>query len=343
MRASLEPFIQCPNCRHSQFENALTDLQYSEFRGGYLACASCKKKYTLKDGIADFLADPTPEILKESEGAHAEIRIHTKEGEKFRVDKESIQRFKNLFLSMPYGDDSYFFKEGGSFQNFSESAHRFYTLVDRWKIGPGQRVLEIGAGFCWASRELAKKGCDLVSIDICNYLEIADLYIRDNLFFERFYADMDVLPFKDGTFDIIFAAAAIHHSSDLEKTFKEFKRVLKPGGRLIMINECFIGLLEKPPANPEDFAFNDHYFSVPHWETCLKKTGFKYKTTYLSFLKDYVERKKTRRFKNNFKLSCAKFVVACPPLDNFISWVTIPLRVLTKPRSVMIEATKPGA
>src|SRR5262249_9697652 len=161
------------------------------------------------------------------------------------------------------GDGSYYFREGGSFQNFPEGAHRFFGLVDRWGFKPGARVLEIGAGFCWASREIAKRGAELVTIDICDYLKIADLYLEQGLFFERLYADMNHLPFRDGSFDVVFAAAAVHHSSDLAETFRELRRVLKPGGRIVLLNECFVGMLEKAQVHAEDFAFNDHYYPVP--------------------------------------------------------------------------------
>ncbi|MFA6423395.1 MAG: class I SAM-dependent methyltransferase [Patescibacteria group bacterium] len=45
-------------------------------------------------------------------------------------------------------------------------------------------------------------------------------------------ADMDDIPFKNNTFDYIFSRNSIHYSADLQKTFAEISRVLKPGGKL---------------------------------------------------------------------------------------------------------------
>jgi len=48
--------------------------------------------------------------------------------------------------------------------------------------------------------------------------------------------DAENLSFPDNTFDVIYAAGCLHHV-DLDRTFKELHRVLKPEGR-IMCNEA---------------------------------------------------------------------------------------------------------
>jgi len=341
MRAGLLPILRCLKCHSSEFQTRIQSEFYEEWREGFIICHSCGFKYPLDHGISNFLVDPNAEIKKEIEGAESEIRIHDKSGESFKVTQESIERFSHLFESMPFGDDSYFFKEGGSFQNFAEGAHRFYDQAERWNFKPGLKVLEIGAGFCWASREIAKKGCDLVSIDICKYLYIADIYLKKGLFFERMYADMNELPFKDESFDVLFAAATIHHSSNLSETFKEFSRVIKKGGRIILLNECFVGILEKAQVHGEDFAYNDHYYPVAQWNQGLKNSGFKnIKISYLSIFKDYVERKKARGAKNTFKTKLAGAISSKPALDKFISFPMIPFRLAFRPKSVLIEAER---
>lgn len=55
-------------------------------------------------------------------------------------------------------------------------------------------------------------------------------------------ADAEELPFPDDTFDLVMGHAFIHHVPDLDKAFSEFRRVLKPGGRLIIAGEpTFLG------------------------------------------------------------------------------------------------------
>ena len=320
--------------------DALTGL-YNEYREGTLLCGTCNKLFPIDDGIADFLAEPSPEILKERKASSQEARIKTEAGDEFFINPKTIEKFSNLFMSLPKGDGSYFFKDGGSFQNFAEGSHRFFDLFDSWNIKSGMKVLELGAGFCWASREFAKKGCDVVAVDITDYLKIADLYLKNGLFFERFYADMDKLPFDNDSFDLIFAAATIHHSSDLGKTFKELNRVLRKNGKIILLNECFIGVLEKPQQHAEDFGYNDHYYPVGQWQKAIKESGFsRVKVTFLSFLRDYVARKESRGAKLDLKLRFAKAITRVPVIDRLLSAILIPHRIFFRPRSVLIEATK---
>ncbi len=341
MRRNIIKILKCPLCGGGPFNiEAITGL-YDEYRDGTLLCATCKKPFPLKEGIVDFLPEPSPEIVKEQKASSQEARVKTAKGDEFFINPETIKKFSKLFMSLPKGDGSYFFKAGGSFQNFAEGAHRFFGLFDSWEIKPGMRVLELGAGFCWASREFAKKGCDVVAVDITDYLKVADIYLKDGLYFERIYADMDKLPFENDSFDIIFAAATIHHSSDLDKTFKELNRVLKKDGRMILLNECFVGVFEKPQQHPDDFGYNDHYYPIWQWQKAIKKNGFsKIKVTFLSFLKDYVARKEARGGKASFKLRLAKTIIRVPAIDKLLSIILIPHRILFRPRSVLIEATK---
>jgi len=43
------------------------------------------------------------------------------------------------------------------------------------------------------------------------------------------------LPVDDGTFDFVCMSFALRHVADLRAAFEEFKRVLKPGGRLLIV------------------------------------------------------------------------------------------------------------
>jgi SAM-dependent methyltransferase len=62
-------------------------------------------------------------------------------------------------------------------------------------------------------------------------------------YFDRVIADGEKLPFRGGVFDLVFCAAALHHSSNLPLLLQNIGRVARPGGRLCAINEPVIGLL----------------------------------------------------------------------------------------------------
>ena len=50
-------------------------------------------------------------------------------------------------------------------------------------------------------------------------------------------ADAEDLPYPDATFDLVVGHAVLHHLPDLDAAFAGFRRVLKPGGRLVIAGE----------------------------------------------------------------------------------------------------------
>jgi len=49
--------------------------------------------------------------------------------------------------------------------------------------------------------------------------------------------DAERLPFPDNSFDLVFGHAILHHIPDLDAAFSEFRRVLRPGGRIAFCGE----------------------------------------------------------------------------------------------------------
>ncbi len=49
--------------------------------------------------------------------------------------------------------------------------------------------------------------------------------------------EAEALPFADGSFDLIFGHAVLHHIPDLSRAFSEFHRVLRPGGTVAFCGE----------------------------------------------------------------------------------------------------------
>jgi ubiquinone/menaquinone biosynthesis C-methylase UbiE len=105
----------------------------------------------------------------------------------------------------------------------------FYREAIRRHLQPGQRVLDAGCGrylrFC---RELSDTvsafGVDLDQLDTDN---------RRSPFGVR--ADVSRLPFPDGHFDMVISRSVIEHLADPPQVFREISRVLRPGGRVVLI------------------------------------------------------------------------------------------------------------
>lgn len=48
--------------------------------------------------------------------------------------------------------------------------------------------------------------------------------------------DSEHLPFADGTFDVVTCSNSFHHYPHQQEVIREFRRVLRPGGRLMLID-----------------------------------------------------------------------------------------------------------
>lgn len=113
----------------------------------------------------------------------------------------------------------------------------------------GKEVLCVGSGGGQQAPIVAAAGANVVSVDISQEQLNKDLEVayRDGLKLMTIKADMsDLSDFEDSTFDLVINAASTVFVSDVEKVWREFYRVLKPGG------ELFAGMM-----NPSFFMF-DH-------------------------------------------------------------------------------------
>jgi malonyl-CoA O-methyltransferase len=103
------------------------------------------------------------------------------------------------------------------------------------KITP-RSILDIGAGTGHATAELAKRyrKASVVALDFA--LPMLQRARKRGSWLRRprcVCGDLDRLPFADHSFDLIYSNATLQWSNDLEHSFGEFLRVLRPGGLLM--------------------------------------------------------------------------------------------------------------
>jgi SAM-dependent methyltransferase len=108
-------------------------------------------------------------------------------------------------------------------------------------LGPGPwRVLEVGAGCCWAAALLIAGGHEVTAVDVNldpdDGLPAADRLLADPARLARAEADMDALPLAPATFDLVLAAGALHYAPRLERTLVELRRVTRKGGVLLALD-----------------------------------------------------------------------------------------------------------
>jgi ubiquinone/menaquinone biosynthesis C-methylase UbiE len=113
-------------------------------------------------------------------------------------------------------------------------------LGDELDRGYG-RSLEIGAGTGYFSLNMLQSGvvreatCTDISPGMLRTL--AGNAERLGLTVRTARADAESLPFGDESFDLVLGHAVLHHLPDLRRAFREFHRVLRPGGRIAFAGE----------------------------------------------------------------------------------------------------------
>lgn len=116
-----------------------------------------------------------------------------------------------------------------------EVCHRMIEHLDPVKLQP-EHVIDIGTGTGFAVKLLMQryKKARITAVDIAP--EMLKRAARHGGWLRKpamVCADADHLPMADNSADMIVSSLMLQWSSDLERTFREFRRVLKPGGLLM--------------------------------------------------------------------------------------------------------------
>jgi SAM-dependent methyltransferase len=101
----------------------------------------------------------------------------------------------------------------------------------------GLRVLEIGCGLGTDGAQFAKAGADYTGIDLTEAaIELARTRFEvSGLTGEFRVADAENLDFGSDSFDLVYSHGVLHHTPDTARAVLEIHRVLKPGGRAIVM------------------------------------------------------------------------------------------------------------
>jgi len=111
-------------------------------------------------------------------------------------------------------------------------------MLEKVKISPNDRTLDIGSGYCGAARYLANsRNCHVTAINLSEKenQRARDLNKTLNLANKINVIDgsFENIPVDDSSFDLVWSQDAILHSGHKEQVFAEVSRALKPGGKFI--------------------------------------------------------------------------------------------------------------
>lgn len=101
----------------------------------------------------------------------------------------------------------------------------------------GKRVLEIGSGLGTDARIIIGKGGDYtgINVDQASTEATAQALLAFSLPGRVLQRDATCLDFPDGAFDVVYSFGVLHHIPDAAKAVAEVRRVLKPGGDLLLM------------------------------------------------------------------------------------------------------------
>ena len=134
-------------------------------------------------------------------------------------------------------------------RQFGRQAHRYArspihrrgpslsALLELAAAGPRDVALDVGAGAGFTALSLAKSARRVIATDITPEM----LVHTRALALRRRLANVGValaaaesLPFSDAAFDLVACRLAAHHFRDVPAAVSEFRRVTKPGGRVVV-------------------------------------------------------------------------------------------------------------
>jgi SAM-dependent methyltransferase len=261
MKEEFSRSLRCPGCRGERLALEVFEQDVREVRHGELRCTACGSRYQITNGVPDLLPQEDEVVAREIAGW--------------------------LKLAGPLDDDLIPTMAALPYYPHDPWLYMAPDFVQAFELisFAGRRVLDLGAGRSWSSRHILKVGQarEVVALDILRQkyigLETADLYMEmDHIHFERVLGSMHDMPFKDREFDVVFSAATVHHSSDLDALFAEIGRVLRPGGVFLMIAEPSKrrSIPENRPDNAETQAgINEHVYALGEYLRPLRRHGFR--------------------------------------------------------------------
>ena len=137
---------------------------------------------------------------------------------------------------------------------------------DKFPVGPGVRVLDMGCGGGRHAFSLYKQGADVVAFDLSydDLAEVKTMFTAIDLEGQAPAGAKAVtvngsayqLPFEDASFDRVIAAEVMEHLPEDDRAMAELFRVLKPGGLIAVTVPRWL---------PEKvcWALSDDYHNTP--------------------------------------------------------------------------------
>lgn len=131
----------------------------------------------------------------------------------------------------------------------------------------GEHVIDIGAGMGPATVAAARRGAHVLAVDPTPFMRrvlgVRRLVQRTRRRITVVDGAAESLPAADGTSDAVWAVNSMHHWGDMGGAVAEIARVLRPGGRAVLVDEVLDFHAHFDEIDPEAVAaiFVSHGFT----------------------------------------------------------------------------------
>lgn len=271
---------ESPLCHYLNYARHMTDLIRKD-----------EHKWAKKEWLNDTLDDVISEINEKGVADNSDVRIMLLVGHTmpkvFKGETTMLEHFRESGLL-----DLYYAQGFGTMQSTLWLSQAVKQITD---CQPHLSLLEIGAGTGGATRNILQAiGSDFdkytfTDISSSFFENAADLLAPwgDRLAFSVCDAERDPAQqgFKEGSYDVIIAYMVIHATAKLDESLRNLRKMLKPGGYLI-VGE---GASDGPLQAGAGFIFGtlsgwwrgvdegrtlSPLINVDEWERLLLRTGF---------------------------------------------------------------------
>jgi 2-polyprenyl-3-methyl-5-hydroxy-6-metoxy-1,4-benzoquinol methylase len=207
VRDDLIEALACPECRGAlAVEGERTEGE--EVWEGTLRCERCDRRYPVRRGV--------PRLNRSMEGLEEIAASFTHE---WKAHHAGELEEDTVFGRSPEEDWRHFVDGTG-------------VSVEQLR---GKRVLDAGCGSGRLTRQIAERGAGfVVGSDINEAVDDVFELACDIPTMHVVQANIFALPFREGSFDVVWCCGVIHHTPDPERAFRALARQVKPGGVLYL-------------------------------------------------------------------------------------------------------------